>query len=284
MKIFITGATGYIGRHVLQALIHKGYQVFALTRSKRQSNASQVTWIQGDLHDLESLAVDLSEFDSVIHLAMDYQDNEENVQLDQNTINTYIKKARHLVYTGNLFNTTTPGDIIKEETYPDDNSFRVALENQLLSSNVSAAIVRPGFVYGGQGGFLWQMIPVQEDGNLYYVDNPLAHWPMIHVKDIAELYAHIVENQLSGIFHGHDGEKTPVSEVIETLSKIYRSPLKATNFEQAESFLGKVATFMNTDYPVETEATFATNWVPQNAGFSSQAAQAYQEYLIYRQD
>lgn len=282
MKIFITGASGYIGRHVTQLLTEKGHLVSALTRTKKQSDSTNLNWVEGSLESIGELKGQLGKFDAIIHLAMDYKSGAENTRLDQIVVETFIDSGVYFIYTGNLFNSAKPGEKIEEHAYPDENSCRITVENKVLASKSKAAIIRPGFVYGGSGGFLWQMISTQADGKLHFVDNSSTCWPMIHVEDLARLYLHVIENQLSGIFHGTDGEETKAVDVVDKLAKLYQSPLKKVSFEQAEPLLGKVATFMTTDFPVETSITLSSGWTPEKINFVNQAEQAYKDYLTWK--
>ncbi|WP_168204273.1 NAD-dependent epimerase/dehydratase family protein [Aliikangiella coralliicola] len=289
MKVFITGATGYVGRHIVKVFLESGYQVTALTRQLNRTQQAQIsspnlTWLEGSLESVKQWAPLLPPQNTIIHCAMSYTDGEKEVsELDENVVIELLKHNSHFIYTGNLFACPLPAqntvkNQISEIAYPSDSNWRIRTENLVLNQSQPSSIIRPGFVYGGAGGYLWHMVPKQEDGNLHYVESATATWPMIHVEDLARLYLHIAKNKIEGIFHGADGVETKVSSILSQLSNLYSAPLVPVKFEEAKETLGKVASYMQTCYLTDTTKTRSSGWHPEKPDFTHHAEAAYLDF------
>ena len=160
MRIFVTGATGFIGSAVVMELISAGHRVLGLARSEAGAKALTAAGAQvhrGDLNDLESLRSGASSADGVIHLGFihDFSKFKENCEIDRRAIEALGEALagtkRPLIVTGGLGGLTAPGQIATEDNLPlPDYPFRRVSEQTgmaLLAKSVSPAVMRlpPGF-------------------------------------------------------------------------------------------------------------------------------------------
>ncbi|MCU1348488.1 MAG: NAD-dependent epimerase/dehydratase [Acidobacteria bacterium] len=213
MRIFMTGATGYIGGAVAAALRAKGHDVAALVRPDAEAKQLRdlgVVIMAGDLATLPSLGDALDLYDVLIHTA---QSRHDTVQLDRNAVDTFLAHKRaHTIYTSGVWvlgNTETA-----DETMPAANplplvAWRVAHEE--LVRGAGGAVLRPGCVYGGKQSLLAEWFVSTEQGKpVSIVGDGKNRWAMVDLHDLADLYVRIAEQRAAGIFHGIDDTHQPL--------------------------------------------------------------------------
>jgi nucleoside-diphosphate-sugar epimerase len=234
MRIFLTGATGYIGSAVLDATLRAGHGVTALVRDPEK--AEHVTSrgghpIVGELSKPAAYVAAAEECDVIIHAA--YERSKHGVEVDRRAIETLLGAARRrveggrpasVVYTSGVWvlgDTNGPA----AEDAPLNPTPLVAwrpahealVESLARDGRIRAAIVRPGIVYGGARGIVSDLLKDAKNGLIRVIGDGKNHWPCVYDRDLADLYARLaVHPDASGVFHATDeaDERVMTSESI----------------------------------------------------------------------
>lgn len=277
VKIFLTGASGYVGRHVAQELLDRGHEVVGLARksSPATERLNGVSWCFGNLAEHNDFEGEIDQADAIIHCAMDYsEDGKENSALDAKFVRLLRAKGKYFVYTGNLYaKRQSPEDTFPEEAIAVGGDWRLQQENSIVESG-GAAIIRLAFVYGGQGGYLWLMFPPPALSGLDLGEITPANWPMVHVHDVATLFATVVEQQRTGVYHAYDGNEITAKELARTLQDVYPKEDSATQ-EPHEHIVELLSKSIKTT----NARSLSTGWAPRYDNFAANASRAYESYL-----
>jgi nucleoside-diphosphate-sugar epimerase len=229
VRVLVTGATGYIGAVVAQALAARGHVVVATARTRR-ARAALLTIgyepIAADLREPQSLAAAAAGCDAVVHAAATQDDAMGPVE--QAAVRALLAAAAEggaaFVYTSGVwvYPSAPAGRLLDEDSETDPVAtfaWRPALEAEVLAAaadGVRAIVIRPGMVYGRGGGPLNQFAAMAEDGVPRYVGDGENHWSLVHVDDLAELYALAVERAPAGtLVNGVRGEPLRVRDLAE---------------------------------------------------------------------
>ena len=278
MKVFLTGASGYIGKHVALELVSRGHDVVGMARkaSERTEYSKDVEWCYSDLSNFEQFWPLLESSDAVVHCAMDYSSSgSENSDLDA----AFVSKMRtfngHFVYTGNLFSDRQEGDItLKEALRPNSTNWRYQSEVNVLKTSNAASIIRLGFVYGGVGGYFWEILSPGTVSELEIASIPKANWPMVHVRDVATLYASVLESGATGVFHAFDGMQNQAPEII----KIAHSTYVAHGVSSAE-VRDYIQGLLKSSVLTSNERSLSTGWLPVYRSFREVAEESFAEFI-----
>lgn len=214
MRVFLTGATGYIGSNVARALDGAGHEVVALAHhdeARKELSASGYGIVAGDLTDPDGLAEAARRADAVIHAAN--TGGEDAARVDEAAVHAMVGaldgSGKPFVYTSGIWVLGETGDEPVTERTPVDPidlvAWRGPLEKWLVEAStrgVRTIVIRPGVVFGQNGGIPGMMargeLPVVGDGE--------NRWPVVHVDDLARLYVAALENAPAGsILHGIGG-------------------------------------------------------------------------------
>jgi nucleoside-diphosphate-sugar epimerase len=233
MKIFLTGATGYLGRAIARELTANGHNVTGLARSPnstRKLQAARVEPHSGSLADAGSLVAGARSADAVIHAALDNAAKAPH-EVDIEAVGSFL---RALAGTGTAFVYTsgltvlgdTGGTMADEDTPPNPipfSAWRPALENTVLATagrQVRSIVIRPGWIYGHGGGAVRQLVEgARQDGIARPVGNGRNHWPVVHIDDIARLYVLAVERAPAGtMLHAVGTPAAPVADIAAAAS------------------------------------------------------------------
>lgn len=274
MRVFLTGASGYIGKHVALELLSRGYEVVGLARkpSERTKYHAAVKWCFGDLSDPSSYWDHLTKSDAVVHCAMDYSASGENAQLDRQFVDQMSDYHGHFIYTGNLFTDRT-ADSLGESLVAGSEHWRFQSEAAVMDRKGHSAVIRLGFVYGGSGGYLWEIL---SPGTLAVLENDSildVQWPMVHVRDAATLYAAVLDVKGNGVYHAFDGERSTAATIIETARSIYDSH-GVTGTDSHDYLMGLLGPSVETT----NQRSRSIGWKLEHSSFVQNAELAYLEY------
>jgi len=276
MRVFLTGASGYIGKHIALELLSRGHQVIGLARksSERTKYATEMEWCFADLSDFDNYLNTLTQSDAVIHCAMDYSSfGSENSDLDREFVSKMSGFSGPFIYTGNLFSDRQDGPL-EEACQTNSEHWRYQNEEILLGYSSPTSVIRLGFVYGGSGGYFWEIVSPGAIAKLESKSVPEVIWPMVHVKDVAGLYASVLESSANGVFHAYDGTQVQAGEIIGSA----RSAYSARGISSSDSH-DYIQGLLQSSVLTSNQRSLSTGWRPVHASFMENAERALSESL-----
>ncbi len=284
MRVFVTGATGFIGTELVKELIAAGHQVRGLTRSDagaEQLQAAGAEVVRGDLTDLDSLRGGATGMDAVVNLAFnhDWSKFAENAQDEIKAIEalgSVLEPGKLLVITSGIGITAgAPGQVRKETDPPVDSPTVPRRPEQaaqaVAAKGVHVAIVRLPQVHDTrkQGLVTWMIQIAREKGVSAYVGDGAARWAAGPLKDVAHLYRLAVEKTGPGVttYHAVQEEGPSLREIAETIGKGLKVPAVSIPPEKAVEHFGGFGHFVALDMPASSERTRkALGWEPAGPG------------------
>jgi nucleoside-diphosphate-sugar epimerase len=282
MKVFVTGATGFIGSALVKELLGAGHQVLGLARSDagaKSLGASGAQVHRGDLEDRESLRSGAAKSDGVIHTAFihDFSRFKEVCEVDKLAIETLGSVLAgsdrpFIVSTG--IGPLNPGHLATEDNDPRDNRLMPRVSEQatmaLRSQGVSAAAVRLPQVHDPvkQGLVTYLINLAREKGISVYVGEGRNRWAAAHVLDVARLYRLALEKHQSGAkYHAVGEEGVPLRDIAEIIGRGLKVPVVSMSSDEAAVHFGWMATFAGLDMPASSKQTQERlGWKPTGPG------------------
>ena len=282
MKVFVTGATGFVGTAVVQELLANGHQVLGLARSEESANKLITAGAEahkGDLNDFESLKSGASASDAVIHLGFvhDFSRFAEMCELDGKVIET-IGEA--LLGTEKPFLITSGTALFSKDglTIETDRSVnphpRIATENAadaVAEKGVKVAVIRLSPSVHGKGdiiGFVPTLIRIaKEKGKSAVINDGNNFWPAVHKLDAAKLYRLALEKPFkSGTrYHAVAEQGIPFKDIAGFISERLKVPVVSLTNDEALEHFGWFAHFAKLNNLTSSEETKATlGWNPQH--------------------
>jgi nucleoside-diphosphate-sugar epimerase len=283
MKIFVTGATGFIGSVLVKELIGAGHKVLGLARSEAGAKRLAATGAQvqgGDLNDLDALRNGAAASDGVIHLAFihDFSKFAENCEIDKRAIevlgSTLEGSQRPLLVTSGMA-TVAQGRLGTEEDAPLPVSAAMpraseATAEKLLERGVRTSTVRLPQVHDAvkQGLVSYAIAVAREKGVSAYVGEGGNRWAAVHILDAARLYRLAIEKQEAGAkYHAVAEEGVPLREIAEAIGRGLKVPVVSKSAEESASHFGFLGMFMGRDLvgsSVQTQQRLG--WHPTGPG------------------
>ncbi len=277
MRIFVTGATGFIGTAVVKELIAAGHKVLGLTRS--DDGAALLATLgadvlRGSLEELDSLRSGAAAADAVIHLAFihDFSKFVENCRIDQQAIeaigSVLAGTDKPLIVTGGLAGMGAPGRLANEnDPIPPDFPFpRVSEQTALALKDVKASAMRLPQVHDTvKQGLVSYVIPLaREKGVSAYIGEGQTRWAATHVSDVARLYRLVLENFEPGArYHAVAEEGVSMKEIAEAIGHGLNVPVKSITPEEAQPHFGTMAVFASHDLVASSAITQKKyGWTP----------------------
>jgi nucleoside-diphosphate-sugar epimerase len=281
MRVFVTGATGFVGSAIVKELLAAGHQVLGLARS--DASAATLTKVgaevhRGTLEDLDGLRKAASASDGVIHTAFihDFSNIAASGVVDFHAIeamgDALAGSNKPLVTTSGAA-LVAPGRLATEDMHSDPNSpirHRHASDEAtiaLASRGVRSALLRlPPTVHGdGDHGFVPMLIQIaREKGASVYQGDGENRWPAVHRLDAAKLYRLILEKGAAGKhYHAIAEQGVPTRQIAEMIGRRLNLPVVSKSGEQYAEHMGWLGNFFAIDCPCSSEKTRAElGWQP----------------------
>ncbi len=284
MRIFLTGATGFIGSAIIPELINAGHQVLGLTRSDagaEQLKAAGAEVHRGTLEDVESLRSGAAKSDGVIHCAFDhnFSDFVAICEKDRRAIEAMGSvlegSDRALVITsGTGMGNTVPGEPANEDNFnsehPNPRRASELAGVAVAEKGVRVSVVRLPQVHDPvkQGLVTYYIKNAREKGVVAYVGDGLNRWPAGHRLDVARLYKLAFEKNQAGSRYNAVGEEgVTAREIAEAVGRGLKLPVVSLTPEEAPSHFGFLAAFIGYDMPASSALTQKRlGWTPTGPG------------------
>lgn len=280
MRIFLTGATGFIGSALVPELIETGHQVIGMARSDAGAQAlidAGAEVHRASLEDPESLRSGAAKADGVIHAAFDHDFSNfvENCEKDKRAIAALgaalAGSDRPLIITsGTGVGSGQHGEPASEDVFNTEHpNPRIGSElagNALLDAGINVSVVRLPQVHNPfKQGLITPLIGIaREKGVLAYVGEGLNRWPAGHLSDVVRLYRLAVEARERGArYHAVGEEGISSREIAEALGRGLKLPVVSIAPEEAAAHFGWMAMFVGLDMPASSARTQARlGWHP----------------------
>jgi nucleoside-diphosphate-sugar epimerase len=285
MRIFVTGASGWIGAATVPQLIEAGHEVVGLARSEASADAIEAAGAEahrGTLEDLDSLRKGASDADAVIHLAFihDFTQMEANAQVDRRAVEAMGAvlegSDRALVIASGVGALGGGGVRNERDTHDVRHPLRARGETEafalsLASRGIRSSSVRlPPTVHGdGDHGFMATLVTVARDrGVAAYVGDGSNRWPAVHRVDAARLFCLAVDGAPAGTaLHGVAEEGVALRDVAEVIGRMLDVPVVTVAPEGAIEHFGWLGIMLGADLPASSSITRELlGWEPTNIG------------------
>jgi nucleoside-diphosphate-sugar epimerase len=286
MRVFVTGATGFIGSAVVRELLDTGHEVLGLARSDESAGKLAATGAQvhrGELDDLDSLRRGAAAADGVIHTAFNHDFTVPRPVAAQADRRAIVAMAEVLEGSGRPLVMTSgtgglaPGRLATEDIAPDLASDRVGrYQNEeaaigFVERQVRVSVVRfPPTVHGrGDHGFVARLIDIaRTKGVSAYPGDGSNRWPAVHRLDAAHLFRLAVESTIAGArLHGVADEGVPTRKIAEVIGRHLNVPVTSVADEQVSDHFGFLGAFFALDCPASSAITQKLlRWQPLQPG------------------
>lgn len=306
MRIFLTGATGYIGGPVLDALVRGGHDVTALVRDNEKARRVKARGghpVVGNLADPESFRGAADAQDGYVHAAFDSASG-KGPAIERAALDTIIAAAkrprtagstapakRFVIYTSGAWILGRTSEPASEDAPVNPIamvSFRPAHEQLVRDAaddHLRTIVVRPGVVYGGGGGMVGDIFKAATNGLVRVVGDGNNHWPLVYDRDLADLYAKLAVNvDASGIYHANDEGDERVNDLVSAIAPYVpvRPDVRHVPIEEARTKMGPYADALALDQLVRSPRAHALGWTPTLHSVAGSAARLLAEWRAAR--
>jgi nucleoside-diphosphate-sugar epimerase len=302
MRIFLTGATGYIGSAVLHALLRGGHEVTAIVRDPEKADRVSLRGVApviGDLAKPASYAGAAEACDAIVHTAIDPSKRAQKV--DRQAIDTLLATAGRrsaagkrtaVVYTSRIWVVgNTQGQAAEDAPLEPTalDAWRLEHERVVLDGardDIRTAVVRPGIVYGGAGGIVGDLLKDALNGLVRIVGEGKNHWPCIYDRDLADLYLRLATNaDASGVFHANDEADERVEDIVEAIAGHVkmRPDIRHMPLAEARRKMGAYADALSLDQIIRSPRARALGWGPTLHSVAGNVARLLEEFRTARE-
>ncbi|MDN7943572.1 SDR family oxidoreductase [Burkholderia multivorans] len=281
MRVFVTGATGFVGLPTVKELIAAGHRVLGLARSdegEKSLAAIGADVHRGSLEDTESLRAGAAAADAVLHLGFvhDWSNFAQSCETDRRAIealgSVLAGSDRLLIVTAGTAGLAAPGRLATEDDdVPPDFPFpRVSEQTARALKGVRAAVVRLPQVHDAvrQGLLTYAVAVAREKGVSAYVGEGRNRWAAAHISDVARLYRLALEkNEAGAKYHAVAEEGIPMRDIAEAIGRALKVPVASLSAEEAPAHFGWLAAFAGHDLVASSEKTRKVlGWNPTGPG------------------
>ncbi len=302
MRIFLTGATGYIGSAVLDALVKAGHDVTALVRNNekaRRVGKRGAHPIIGNLAEPDSYKAAADAQDGYVHTAFD-RPSGRGPEIDRAAIETILAAAkrprtssasapdkRFVIYTSGIWVLGSSPDPATEDAPVNPTpiaAWRPAHEALVLGAGSPALrtiVIRPGIVYGGGSGIVGDLLKMASNGLVRVVGDGNNHWSLVYDRDLADLYARVAANpDASGTYHANDEGDERVNDIVASVKPhvAHKPDVRYVPIEEARAKMGPMADAMALDQVVRSPRAHALGWTPTLHSVAGNAARLLEEW------
>jgi nucleoside-diphosphate-sugar epimerase len=304
MRIFLTGATGYIGAAVLDALVRGGHDVTALVRNNEK--AAQVASrggrpVVGNLAEPDSYRPAAEAQDGYIHTAFDAGSG-KGPAIDRVALDTLLAAARRPRTAGSnapprFFIYTSGVRVLGSSPEPAAEDAPVnpipmvqwRPEHEQLVMNADGklrtVVLRPGAVYGGGRGLIGDLFKSATNGLVRVIGDGNNRWPLVYDRDLADLYARLVVHQeASGLFHVNDEADERVNDIIAAIGSYLplQPDVRHVPLDEARAQMGNLADALSLDQVVRSPRARALGWTPSLRSVVGNTARLLEEWRAAR--
>ena len=302
MRIFLTGATGYIGAAVLDALVRGGHDVTALVRNGEKARGVAKRGahpVIGDLAEPESYKASAEAQDGYVHAAYDSR-GAHGATVDRTALDVIIAAAkrprtaggtgpftRFIIYTSGIWilgRSPEPLDESAPVNPAPPMSWRAEHEALVLNAaneHLRTIAVRPGMVYGGGSGTIGEIFKAASNGLVRVVGDGNNHWPLVYERDLADLYARLAShNDARGVFHANDEGDERVNDIVGAIKPYLpvKPDVRYVPIEEARHKMGVYADAHALDQVVRSPRARALGWTPTLHSVAGNAARLLEEW------
>ncbi len=300
MRIFLTGATGYIGSAVLDALVRGGHEVTALVRDNEKAarvSARGGRPVVGNMADPASYQAALDAQDGYVHTALDSTRDpaSERPALDAmisaarrpRTTDAAAPARRFIVYTSGVWVLGRASEPVTEDAPLNpiaQAAWRPQHERVILDAadrRLRTVVVRPGIVYGGASGIVSDLFKSASNGLIRVIGNGSNHWPAVYDRDLADLYARLVaSDSASGVYHANDEADESVNDIVTAIAAHLSAhpDVRHVPIEEARSKMGAYADALALDQVVRSPRSRALGWTPTLHSIAGNVARLLEEW------
>jgi nucleoside-diphosphate-sugar epimerase len=298
MRIFLTGATGYIGSAVLDALLRGGHQVTALVRRPGQAErlaARGVTALVGDLASPDTYLASIPKHGAVVHTAL--ESSPKRAEKEAHALDVLLPALatgmppRTFVYTSGVWvlgYTSRAADETATLNPIAFSAWRAPHEQRVIeaaTNGLRTIVIRPGIVYGGGRGIVSDLLKDALNGLVRVMGTGENRWASVYDRDLADLYARVLAApDASGIFHATDEADERVIDIVDAIVRHVpmRPDIRHVPPEEARLELGAYADALALDQRVRSPRARALGWTPTLRSISGNVARLLEEFRASR--
>lgn len=285
MRVFVTGATGFIGAAVVQELLKAGHQVVGLARSEAAAAALKIAGVavhHGSVEDLDSLRKGVEQVDAVVHLGFihDFSKYVENCEIDRRAITAMgeVLTGPMVVASGTVLAREEWGPAADSKIMPRAATEEAVATVVAMGRNAVSVRLTPTVHGEGDKGFIPMIIQMaKEKGVAGYIGDGANRWPAVHRLDAARLFRLALENAEPGkAYHAVAEDGISTKELATVMGKHVGVPVKSIAAEDAAAHFGWFGGFWGADLASSGKKTQEQlGWKPVEVGLIADMEQGY---------